>query len=92
MYSNHKIIIQGVPCPNIDIKEVSTDKIRELIDVIRQFNIELKNKSKIMNFGFLDVYKLTNRGDGFSNDIWHLDNHHLSPEGMQEAWKEYFIC
>ena len=92
MYSNHKIIIQGVPCPNIDIKEVSTDKIRELIDVISQFNIELKNESKNLNFGFLDVYKLTNRGDGLSNDIWHLDNHHLSPEGMQEAWKEYYFC
>ena len=88
-YLDHNIFIQGVPCPKIDIREFSTEKVIELTDVIKRFNIELKNTSKKMGFGYLDVYKLTNRGDGLSNDIWHLDNHHLSPEGMQKAWKEY---
>ena len=62
----------------------------ELIDVIRGFNVELKSKSNKMGFGFLDLYKLTDRGDGFSNNIWHLDHYHLSAEGMCEAWREYF--
>lgn len=89
--SEHNIIIQGVPCPNIDTKELSNKKLALLIDVVKRFNIELKNKSKEMGFGFLDVYKLTDRGDGLSNAIWHIDNNHLSPEGIQKAWKEYTI-
>ena len=55
--------------------------------MIREFNVVLKNKSKKMGFGFLDVHKLTDNGDGFSNSIWHLDTIHLSPEGMCEAWR-----
>ena len=47
----------------------------------------LKNKSNNLGFGFLDLYKLTDRGDGFSNTIWHLDTNHLSPEAMYEAWR-----
>ena len=68
---------------------IAKEKIMELIDVIREFNVELKSKSKEMGFGFLDLYKLTDRGDGFSNVIWHLDHYHLSAEGMCEAWREY---
>ena len=40
-------------------------------------------------FGFLDVHKLTNRGDGLSNRKWHIDGLHLSPDGMLEAWRQY---
>ena len=29
--------------------------------------------SKEKGLGYLDVYKLTNRGDGLSNGIWHID-------------------
>ena len=49
----------------------------------------LKNKSNEVGFGFLDVHKLTDNGNGFSNSIWNLDDYHLSPEGMQEAWREH---
>ncbi|MDC6484637.1 tetratricopeptide repeat protein [Methylophilaceae bacterium] len=83
----HKITIQGVPCPNIDISDISKEKVIELIDLIREFNIVLKDKSTEIGFSFLDVYKLSDRGDGFSNLIWHLDSSHLSPEAMKEAWQ-----
>ena len=56
--------------------------------MIREFNVVLKNKSNEVGFGFLDAYKLTNNGNGFPNSIWHLDSNHLSPRGMQEAWRE----
>ena len=88
-YYKHKIIIQGVPSPNIETKNISKHKILELINLIRDFNIILKNKSTELGFGFLDIHKITDRGDGFSNEIWHLDNIHLSPQGMLEAWKNY---
>ena len=46
-------------------------------------------QSQEKGFGFLDTYQLTNRGDGMSNGSWHIDDYHLSPEGMQEAWRRY---
>lgn len=86
----NNIIIQGVPCPNIDTTNIAPKDISELIEVIRIFNIELKNKSKEKCFGFLDLHKLTDRGDGFSNSKWHTDAYHISPEGMQEAWRIHY--
>jgi len=86
---NHKIIIQGVPCPNLDLKFNLKKDITQLINVIRLFNSVLKRNSKEQNFDFLDLHKLTDRGDGMSNQIWHLDEIHLSPKGMQKAWMKY---
>jgi len=86
---SHRIIIQGVPCPNIDIKRHEEKDIKKLVEVIALFNYQLKTLSKKSGFGFLDVYKLTNRGDGISNKIWHIDAIHLSPQGLREAWSNY---
>ena len=85
----HKVIIQGVPCPNIDISNHSQNDIKQLIEVINIFNYELKKLSKEKGFGFLDLYKFTDKGEGLSNSVWHVDDYHLSPEGMQEAWRIY---
>lgn len=85
----HNIIIQGVPCPNIDTKNYQKKEVNQLIEVIKIFNIELKKKSKEKGFGFLDVHRLTDRGDGLSNAIWHIDDIHLSPEAMLEVWSRY---
>jgi tetratricopeptide (TPR) repeat protein len=85
----HTIIIQGVPCPNIDIESFSEKEVTQLIEVIDAFNCELKTQSKERGFGFLDTHQLTNKGDGTSNGFWHLDDIHLSPEGMLEAWRRY---
>tara|TARA_E500000178_G_C17030165_1_gene760172 strand:- start:2420 stop:4354 length:1935 start_codon:yes stop_codon:yes gene_type:complete len=87
--SKHNIIIQGVPCPNIDVEAYTQKEILELIKLIKVFNIELKKKSMEKGFRFLDVYKITNRGDGLSNNIWHADNYHLSPKGVLEAWNRH---
>ena len=86
---NHDVIIQGVPCPNINTENYSKNDLKKLIEVIKKFNFVLENKTKEKGLDFLDVYTLTNRGDGFSNAKWHLDSNHLSPEGMLEAWSKY---
>ena len=86
---NHDIIVQGVPCPNINVENYSKNELTKLIEVIKKFNSILKNKTKEKGLNFLDVYTLTNRGDGFSNAKWHLDSYHLSPDGMLEAWSKY---
>ena len=85
----HNITIQGVPCSNLDVRNHSEEDIRQLGEVIKIFNYELKMQSQEKGFGFLDTYQLTNRGDGMSNGSWHIDGYHLSPEGMQEAWRRY---
>ena len=89
--NQHKINIQGVPCPNIETKNISKETTSDLIELIREFNILLKKKSTEKGFGFLDLHKLTDRGDGFSNKVWHLDNHHLLPNGIEEAWRSYYV-
>ena len=78
-----------MPCPNLDVRKHSEKNIRHLGEVIKIFNYELKMQSNKKRFGFLDTHKLTNRGDGLSDGSWHIDEYHLSPEGMQEAWSQY---
>ena len=85
----HRIIIQGVPCPNININDQSQEDVKRLAETIKVFNYELRTQSKDRGFGFLDTHQLTNKGDGLSNGSWHIDGYHLSPEGMREAWKRY---
>ena len=85
----NRIIIQGVPCPNPNIGQRENNDMTELVEVIDLFNSELKMQSKERGLGFLDTHQLTDRGDGISNGFWHLDDIHLSPEGMLEAWRRY---
>ena len=87
---NHNVIIQGVPCPNIDAANFSEDEVKRLVNIIQHFNAELTETAKAKKFGFLDVCALTDRGDGFSNGIWHIDSYHLSREGMREAWRAHY--
>jgi tetratricopeptide (TPR) repeat protein len=89
--SNH-VIIQGVPCPNVDPIRVGSNDISILVDLIKAFNFELFAKSKENGFEFLDLHTLTDRGDGYSNGIWNIDEHHLSPAGMLEAWRIHLDC
>jgi tetratricopeptide (TPR) repeat protein len=87
---SYKVTIQGVPCPNISIDNQNKEEISVLVDLIKEFNIILKNQAHFYKFNFLNIHKLTDRGDGFSNEKWHLDQYHLSPAGMQEAWRTCF--
>jgi tetratricopeptide (TPR) repeat protein len=89
-YCQHNIIFQGVPCPNIEMESYSEKEIEQLNTVIKIMNLQLETKSQEKGFQFLDVYKLTDRGDGFSNSIWHIDDIHLSPDGFLEAWSQCF--
>ena len=86
--SNH-VFIQGVPCPNIDPAKVEKNDLSILIEFIKIFNYELSAKSKKIGFEFLDLHELTDRGDGYSNGVWNIDNCHLSPAGMLEAWRRH---
>ncbi len=88
---NHTIIIQGVPCPNINFKNYNLARIRQHSEVIKTFNRNLKEVSKKKKLKFLDLYNLTNDGEGFSNGLWHIDTHHISQGGMLEAWHQFLL-
>ena len=87
---DHHLIIQGVPCPDVRSRGLSDADARDLVEVIRTLNDVLKRETEARRLGFLDVYALTDRGDGISNQIWHMDDHHLSPAGIKEAWRLHY--
>jgi len=88
----HKITIQGIPCPNIDISDKKEKDVFDLVNLIKEFNLTLKKQSIFFGFNFLNLHEMTDRGDGFSNATWHIDNYHIAPAGMQEAWRSFFIA
>jgi tetratricopeptide (TPR) repeat protein len=88
---DHNVTIQGVQCPNINLNNTNKEEVTSLINFIIEFNIILKKRSHFFGFNFLDLHKLTNRGDGFSNGKWHIDQYHLSSAGMQEAWRTHYL-
>ena len=83
------VIIQGIPGPNIGLAKVEKNALLMLIDFIKKFNFELSVKARTMGFEFFDLHTITDRGDGYSNGVWNIDEHHLSPAGMLEAWRRH---
>jgi len=88
---SHQIIISGIPAPNINFSKVNAQDTILLIKTVDQFNITLTDKCKEFGFDFLDVYSLTNRGDGISNNKWHIDDFHLKPSAIQVLFDNHHI-
>jgi len=88
---DHRLIISGIPAPNIDFSLVSSEDTKLLISLIRYFNEVLKQESIKLGFGFLDAYALTNRGDGVSNKEWHIDDYHLKPDAIQKLFSDHYL-
>ena len=87
----HNLIFQTVPCPILETNSVSKDDNKLLNYVIKSFNNYLKLKTKELQYKYLDLHTLTDRGDGFSNNMHHIDAHHLSRQAMTEAWTTNFV-
>jgi len=87
---DHKITIQGIPCPNLDKSKINELDILNLAKLIKKFNKVLKTKSMSFGFDFLDLGVITDNGEGISNRIWHIDQYHISPSGIKEAWQKQF--
>jgi tetratricopeptide (TPR) repeat protein len=85
----HEVTIQGIPCPNIDRATFQNQEIGELVDLVQKFNKELKAKSMSQGCDFLNLNQITNDGRGFSNGLWHADAYHITPSGIQEAWRHH---
>lgn len=82
----HKIIVGGVPAVNLPEEIVAGEGRRLLVHVVRTMNAMLKDLAIAAGMDFLDLYALTDRGDGFATGAWHLDNHHLRPDAYVTAF------
>lgn len=88
--SDLKIIIQGVPATTA-INSKSEEEVVALTGLLRSFNHSLKTQAYINGFDFLDVFALTDVGNGHASGQWHLDPIHLRPDAIVEAFKQHYL-
>jgi Tetratricopeptide repeat len=88
--ANWRVIIQGVPFPNLGLLDLMDEDRCKLTEFISFFNRILRSKALDYGFGFLDVHALTSGKSEKLNNSWHLDLHHLSPSAIGVAFENYF--
>lgn len=83
----HRLIVGGVPAPNIPTGILDETATKTLIHVIRTLNAMLRDLALAAGMDFLDVHALTDRGDGVADGNWHIDHHHLLPDAYPKAFE-----
>lgn len=86
----HRPIIAGVPATNIKLDALPKEEIEQFVHLLRSFNAILKQQALAAGMGFLDVYTLTDRGDGIAGGDLHIDTHHLLPSAVAEAFEKHY--
>lgn len=84
------VMLQTIPAPNLPDKEMD-EILRFYAKFILQFNRRLAQKALAAGMSVLDVWSLTNRGDGIADGQFHLDRFHLRPNAVQVAYEQAFI-
>ena len=87
----HQMIVGGVPATHIPLNALTADVAGQLVRLIRVFNAMLKDQALAAGMEFLDVYELTDRGDGTASGQWHIDDVHLMPIAITEAFSKHCI-
>ncbi len=80
-----------MPATNIQMDRLSKDEAGQFVHLLRIFNATLKERALAAGMGFLDVYALSDRGDGIASGDWHMDSHHLSPGAVAEAFRKHCV-
>ena len=80
----------GIPAPSIK-KELSDKLDLKRIEIIKKYNLLLKEKVLSSGSYFVDVYKLTSSSNGMNNNIYMCDKTHLSPESLSILFDDY-LC
>lgn len=86
-----KIIVSGVPAHNLDESAFTQAELQQFGRFLSLFNTSLKQQAMQMGMDFLDVFTLTDNGAGKSNQQWHIDTHHLRPDGILQAFSHHLI-
>ncbi len=74
--NNHRYYFFNLPAPVYQKEETKIEN-QECASRIALFNETLKAVVRKNNFFLIDVYKHTQKEDGFSNELHHCDNRHL---------------
>lgn len=82
----HRLIISGIPCTNLDLEKLPEGTGEQLVAVIRSLNASLRTLTHAYGMDFLDVFALSDRGDGIADGSRHLDRYHLHPASLIEAF------
>jgi tetratricopeptide (TPR) repeat protein len=85
----HRIIIGGVPASNISLDTLTAAYAAQFVNLISLFNSTLMEFAVAAGIDFLDVYSLTDRGDGIATGQWHIDDCHLLPCAVTEAFAKH---
>ena len=89
---DHRVIVGGVPCSsNVRLGNLAPELSEHLVHLIRIFNDALKSQSLAAGMDFLDVYTLTDRGDGIAGEGWHIDSTHLLPDTLVAAFDRHCL-
>lgn len=88
---SQKIIISGVPATNLSLENIAGDELKQFVGLLDIFNSMLREYSLKAGMDFLDVFTMTNSGNGISNGQWHLDSTHLRPDAVVEAFEKHYL-
>lgn len=86
-----KIIVSGVPAYHLDDDVHTQEELQQFGQFLSLFNISLKQQALDLGMDFLDVFAMTDSGEGKSNQQWHIDAHHLRPDGILQAFAHHLI-
>ena len=85
----HKFIISGVPAANIRYELLPEAERTQFLEMLTSFNRRLRELSLASGMDFLDVFAMTNAGNATANQQWHIDEHHLRPDGIAAAFEQH---
>lgn len=85
------LIVSGVPATNDNLALLSPDEAARLTDLLQFYNRALKEKALARDLDFLDIFALTDNGEGISNGLWHLDHFHLTPKALAVAFENHLV-
>lgn len=82
--AGHEASFVGVPAPQIQYVEHGTkeEEREEYLRIHPLFNEALQNSVE----DYIDLYEITNRGDGYAKDGVHIDYVHLKPDLFSKAY------
>lgn len=86
-----KLIISGVPAYQMNENGHTEDELQEFGLFLSLFNANLKQQALARSMDFLDVFALTDKGGGRASQQWHIDEHHLRPDAILEAFANHLI-
>lgn len=80
---NHNIHFLNLPAPVYDKKH---DKVinAQVASTVALFNMFFAQHIVLHDFNLIDVFKITVGKNGFSNNLFHIDNRHVSPKIITE--------